>query len=76
MKAKFVVIRIKSNVARSLHARDHVVPDTSVRVQSRVSDFEDKSLVVIGFEANDLDFFRAQLLLKWWTCLAFLVVNV
>ena len=32
----------------------------SVRVQSRVQGFEEKSLVVIGFETNDFDFFRVQ----------------
>ena len=35
-----------------------VVP--SVRVQTRVPGFEEKSLVVIGFETNDLDFFKVH----------------
>ena len=30
------------------------------RVQSRLPGFEEKSLVVIGFETNDLDFFKVN----------------
>ena len=33
---------------------------SSVRVQSRVPGFEEKSLVVIGFENNDLDVFKVH----------------
>ena len=32
----------------------------SVRVQSRVLGFEEKSLVVISFETNDLDIFKVH----------------
>ena len=35
-----------------------VVP--SVLIQSRVQGFEEKSLVVMGFETNDFDFFKVQ----------------
>ena len=35
-----------------------IVP--SVRAQSRVPGFEEKSLVVIGFETNDLDVFKVH----------------
>ena len=35
-----------------------IVP--SVRVQSRVPGFEEKSLVVISFEINDLDIFKVH----------------
>ena len=37
-----------------------VVP--SVRVQSRVPGFEEKSLMVIGFETNDLDIFKLHVM--------------
>ena len=30
------------------------------RIQSRVPGFEEKSLVVIGFETNDLDVFKVH----------------
>ena len=33
---------------------------TSVRVQSRVPGFEEKSLVIIGSQSNELDFFKVH----------------
>ena len=36
----------------------------SVRVQSRVPGFEEKSLVVIGFDTNDFDFFKVHVVTK------------
>ena len=33
-----------------------------VRVQSRVPGFEKKSLMVIGFETNDLDIFKVHIM--------------
>ena len=35
-----------------------------VRVQSRVPGFEKKSLMIIGFEANDLDMFKVHTMAK------------
>ena len=32
----------------------------SVRIQSRVPGFEEKSLMVIGFETNDVDVFKVH----------------
>ena len=37
---------------------DMVFP--KVRIQSRVPDFEEKSLMVIGFKTNDLDVFKVH----------------
>ena len=39
-----------------------IVP--SVRVQSRVPSVEEKPLVVIGFETNDLDVFKVHVVAK------------
>jgi len=39
-----------------------IVP--SVRVQSRVPGFEEKSLVVISFETNDLDVFKVYVVVE------------